>query len=87
MAAQAFLIAKYWAFTNTFNKSTAPLWFKQLFIYIGKLFPSSNVDAYYLAYAVPGEVDRVSEEVLRSLRVLHPLFVVMFFPASFHMGF
>lgn len=55
VAAQAFLIAKYWAFTDTFNKSNAPLWFKQLFIFIGKLFPSSSVDAYYLAYAVPGD--------------------------------
>ena len=55
MAAQAFLIGKYWAFTDAFNKSSAPLWFKQLFIYIGKLFPSSSVDAYYLAYAVPGQ--------------------------------
>ncbi len=55
IASQAFLIAKYWAFTNTFNKSKAPLWLKQLGIYIGKLFPSSNTDAYYLAYAVPGE--------------------------------
>lgn len=48
------LIVKYYLLANAFNY--LPISLKQIVLALGTILPSENVDAYYLAYAVPGSI-------------------------------